>query len=80
MGGHPMARLVDQMKKMGFVEMPGVREYAESMPVLIGDDENGRVVICAFNEGGLNQTNVDVVDFLNWLRKHRPELLTNSLP
>jgi len=55
--------------------LEGVREYCEKEPVEI-DTENGREVIVAANEGGHNSTRVDLLDLINWLKKHRPELLS----
>ena len=56
-------------------EMIGVREYAEGFPVeLRRDKDNGRLVVCAVNEGGHNVTHVDVLDLLSWLRARYPQL------
>lgn len=53
-----------------------VREYCEGMGVLLGTDEDsGREVIKAVNEGGYNSTHVDLLDLITWLKQNRPELL-----
>ncbi len=56
------------------VVMEGVREHAEDMPVKLAF-KHGRWIIDALNEGGYNGTEVDLIDLIEWLRKHRPELL-----
>jgi len=49
--------------------MNGVREYAEGRPVeLFRDNRNGRIVVRAFNEDGHNETRVDILDLISWLR------------
>lgn len=56
--------------------MAGVREYSADYPVELREDEdNGRLVIRAINEGGHNVTHVDLLDLLAWLRSRRPDLL-----
>ncbi len=66
--------------------MEGVREYGEDgTPALshLEHDPNscskvpegGRWVVIAWNEGGYNLTQVDLLDLLKWLRAHRPDLL-----
>lgn len=69
------------------IEMIGVKEYAEDMPVClavtnglwpVGDGPrvgHGRLVIRAVNEGGYNCTEVDLEQLISWLRNNRPELL-----
>lgn len=50
-------------------EMVGVREYAEGFPVALWrDEETGRLVVVAENEGGNNSTAVDLLDLIGWLR------------
>lgn len=66
--------------------MDDVREYAEGFAVklvaLPGSTDKystvpqgGRLVVQALNEGGYNCTQVDLLDMIKWVRKHRPELL-----
>lgn len=68
------------------VIMTEIREYAEEYPVQIrllkevseikGFNKGlGRYVIIAENEGGYNCTSVDLLDVLEWVKKHKPELL-----
>ena len=71
------------------VIMVGVREYSEGMNVelaitrgMLDVDKpekdwlgKERIVIKAFNEGGYNRTEVDLMDIILWLQKNRPELL-----
>jgi hypothetical protein len=55
--------------------MDGVRDHNEGMtPELYLDDDSGRVVVRAFNEGSLNVTDVDLLDLLKWVRENRPDL------
>lgn len=54
-------------------DMPGVREYAEGLPVeLHTDGETGRLVIRAYNEAGFSGTEIDLADLLSWIEA-RPE-------
>ena len=47
----------------------GVREYTEGYPVeLVRDPRSGRLSILAKNEGGNNETLVDLLDVVDWLR------------
>lgn len=67
--------------------LAGVREYAEGMEVTLDITKKsewkgscdhtppGRLIISASNEGGYNGTEVDLLDLLTWLDKHR-DLLT----
>ena len=52
----------------------GIREYAEGMTVKIRE-ENERLVVRAYNEGGYNLTDVDLLDILDWVKENKPELL-----
>jgi len=55
--------------------MEGVREYWEQYPVKLDvDEESGREIILSKNEGGYNSTAVDLLDLVEWLRAHRPDL------
>jgi hypothetical protein len=60
--------------------MEGVREYSESYDVALllaesGDGSLPREVVIGWNEGGHNTVEIDLIDLLNWLKAHRPELL-----
>jgi hypothetical protein len=49
-------------------EMRGVREYTERYPVeLWWDEQSERLVILSKNEGGCNETQVDLYDVISWL-------------
>ena len=53
-----------------------IREFSESMePEVIFDDDYGRWVIVAYNEGGCNLTKVDLLDVIDWVKENKPELL-----
>lgn len=70
------------------MKMKGVREYAENddVELLEPNDEqrsrwapspgSDRYVIRAWNEGGHNCVEIDVLDLVAWLKKHRPDLLS----
>jgi membrane protease subunit (stomatin/prohibitin family) len=54
-----------------------IREYGEKAPVkIIENKDNHRLVIRAYNEGGYNCTTVDLIDVIEWVKKHRPDLLS----
>lgn len=73
------------------IEMKGVQEYAEGMPVYLTKTDgiyaygvnkenwkgNGRLVIKAFNEAGCNITEVDLIQLIEWVKENKPEILTN---
>lgn len=60
-------------------EMVNVREYAEDMQVeLVYRDD--RPCLLALNEGGHNCTKVDLLDVIDWVMKHMPELLRPKKP
>jgi hypothetical protein len=54
-------------------KMLGVREHAEGYDVeLIHESQTGRLVIQAKNEGGNNETLIDLWDLIEWLRTGPP--------
>lgn len=61
------------MADMDKIEMAGVREYAEEMPVELVTTKN-RLAVKAFNEAGYNCTEVDLLDLLAWVKANRPEV------
>ena len=58
--------------------MEGVREYEG--PIYLDTSQGGRIVVVAYNEGGFNRTEVDLLDLIGWVQKHRPELLRSLAP
>lgn len=53
-----------------------IKEYSEEMTVKIGmEQETKRPIIVAWNEGGNNRTEVDLIDVIRWVKENRPELL-----
>jgi hypothetical protein len=55
--------------------MDGVREYTEHYAVKLDRiGSSWRLVIRAFNEGGMNCTSVDLLDVLKWVKANRPDL------
>ena len=73
---------------MSPIKMDGVTDYSEGMDVELAETTGtysgipgaprpgaGRLVVKAYNEGGFNQTEVDVLELVAWLKKHRPDLL-----
>ena len=67
---------------MNTVIMNGVREYSEELDIKIGesncDKAAGREVVWAFNEGGYNNTQIDILDLLSWIMTNRPDLLARK--
>jgi len=65
------------------MKLDNVQEYCENKPVeLIKTDcyyndkiFRKRLVIKAYNEGGYNSTEVDLLQLLNWLKIHKPSIL-----
>ena len=56
-----------------------IREYSDEMEVEVDREENSnRWIVRAYNEGGYNRTEVDILDLVDWLRKNNPELLQES--
>jgi len=52
------------------ITMDGVREYCEEMPVeIVISEHTERSVIRAYNEGGFNRVEIDLIDLLNWLKR-----------
>jgi hypothetical protein len=43
-----------------------IREYCEQHPVTIKKNENGRDVIVAWNEGGNNAVEIDLLDVIKF--------------
>jgi len=58
---------------MAYLGMKGVREYNEEMEVELNDGE--RPTVKAYNEGGYNSTEIDLIDIIEWTRVNRPNLL-----
>jgi hypothetical protein len=72
--------------------MKGVREHSEGMDVLLTETSglyeydtpvekwkgHGRLVIRAFNEAGFNNTQVDLLDIIVWIKTNRPDLLNDN--
>lgn len=57
------------MKRDVLAVMKGVREYIEGTPVeLVRRQQNGRVVIRAYNEGGNSYVDIDFMDLVDWLK------------
>ena len=52
--------------------MHGVTEYAEGLDVKLQVEDNGRLVVSAWNEGGFNGTSVDLMELLAWLKGVAP--------
>jgi hypothetical protein len=73
-------------ENMENVTMNGVGEYVSGYPVELRQSDGtndingrdigvGRWVVVAFNEGGCNLTEVDVLQLVAWLKEHRPDLI-----
>lgn len=64
--------------------MEGVRAHWENYPVTLQETPHdnewypglgGRLAVIARNEGGYCSTGIDLVDLVEWVKKHMPELL-----
>lgn len=63
--------------------MEGVTEYGDDLDVELvlrkGEIVNGvpydRWVIAAYADAGCTYTQVDLLELVDWLKKHRPDLL-----
>jgi hypothetical protein len=51
-----------------------IREYAESEPVEFYENDKGRLVVGATNEGGYNGTEVDLLELLHFVHNNMPEI------
>ena len=58
--------------------MHGVTEYAEGLDVRLQLEDNGRLIVSAYNEGGFNGTSIDLLELLAWLRNNRPDLIRET--
>jgi effector-binding domain-containing protein len=56
-------------------DMPGVRAYDNEPNVELWRHSNGRLVIRAYNEGGYNGTEVDLLDLLDWAQSSGREVI-----
>jgi len=70
------------------IKMDGVTEYNEEMDVELAItkgkwgggkpekdwDGRGRIVIKAYNEGGYNSVEIDLVDLMNWINKNKAKI------
>lgn len=63
------------MEKEKRVLLKGVKEYSEEGPVFLNTRKDGRLSILAFNEGGYNSTEVDVLQLIACLKSNFPELI-----
>ena len=61
--------------KVHLVRTDGV--YAHGIPEAEWQG-NGRLAIQAFNEGGHNRTQVDLLHLMRWLRINRPEFWSEA--
>lgn len=66
----------DDRPEIKIATLPGVREYTEGAPVELWFNEDGRVVIRAWNECHNNYTEVDLFDIVEWM-KTAPEILND---
>lgn len=56
--------------------LPGVRQGNDG--VIIDTNNEGREEIICFTQCGHDCTSVDLLDLIEYLKKHRPELLTSA--
>jgi hypothetical protein len=52
-----------------------IREYNAKRKVAITKNGQDRWVIIAYNEGGYNSTEVDLIDVIDWVKGNIPEIL-----
>ena len=63
------------------IEMDGVSEYCEGMPVMLTYAfKNGRPVVRALNSGGYDSTEVDLAELLEWVKTNCPDLYKAGNP
>lgn len=65
--------------------LEGVTEYAEGFPVELRElsiEEpgatllrEGRLVVVALNQGGFDNTAIDLLELISWMKDNRPDLL-----
>lgn len=65
--------------------MEGVTEYMDNDTVLVWNTLEqhlgyGRLVIKAYAGSGNDYVEIDLLQVLDWVKKHRPELLLKVLP
>lgn len=64
------------------VELTGVHEYVEGYPVTLKrttrEECSGRLVIEAINQGGFDSVQIDLLELLSWIKRHRPELVEHE--
>ena len=65
------------MSLPGEVPMAGVRHDEDEGPPLLAW-RDGRAVVRAYNQGGHDLTEVDLLDLLRWLAANRPDLLREA--
>lgn len=64
------------VKQGGEVDTP-IKECNGGLGVSFGiDEETGRPFLRAYTEAGFNNTKVDIIDILDYLKEHHPLLLT----
>lgn len=56
------------------MHLEDIREYAEGGAVEIGS-RNGRPTVVAWNQDGFDGVEIDLLDLIEYLREHEPELL-----
>lgn len=66
------------MTSMNRLVMRGVEEYGEGDGVEL-DNERGRLVVVAWNEGGHNSTAVDLEQLLEWVATNKPEVYSKHV-
>ena len=58
--------------------MTNVRDYAGGYDVVLREqfcDGEKRLVVVATNQGGYDDTEVDLLDLIVWVKQNRPDLL-----
>ena len=71
--------MTDSQDATNFKKTTIAREYSEGMEVGVDrEEDSNRWIVRAYNEGGHNCTEVDILDLVDWLRKNKPDLLQES--
>lgn len=61
--------------KGNYMKLTGVTEYSENMDIEIDRNDNNKLVIRAYNQGGHDCTEIDLLELVFFLKKNMPSIL-----